>query len=236
VLLAWIDVTEISDFITQLIQAGADPITAAKVVSEVFAFGVLSAPQRDVTRDARDDRKREFARIRQRRRRDRVTRDERDEHVKSNNNNSLSDDYVTRDVISSLSKEERDIAKVSKRESRAQQLSRDWRPDDDSWMQSIAILGTKDRCEYELKKFHDHALEKGRTAKNWNAAWRNWAKRAVEYGGKNGHAGLKNADNPRSGSLIGAIDRRLAEIEGEPDSTLPEDYLLGLSVGPVQRS
>jgi hypothetical protein len=45
--------------------------------------------------------------------------------------------------------------------------------------------------------------------------------------------GKTQADNPRAGSLIGAIDRRLAEIEGEPNSSLPTDHLFRLPHRPI---
>jgi len=81
----------------------------------------------------------------------------------------------------SLSKKEEDIKKERKRERRAQQLSDAWEHRPEDWAFAVSQLG--EAASLELQKFKDHARAKGRTAKDWDAAWRNWVRRAVEYRG-----------------------------------------------------
>lgn len=119
---------------------------------------------------------------------------------------------VTRDAAS-LSIEKKEEIKKEKREStRGTQLPSGWRPDAESWADAIALLGSEQRAEYELKKFTDHALEKGRVAKNWNAAWRNWTKRAVEFGGKNGNAIVGYRADPAAGRATAREAQHVASV------------------------
>jgi hypothetical protein len=81
------------------------------------------------------------------------------------------------------------IEKKGKRESpktsRASQLPDGWKPDETAWQSSISLVGLE-RCEAELVKFKNYAADKGRVSKSWNAAWRNWIDRAIDYGKSNG--------------------------------------------------
>jgi len=101
---------------------------------------------------------------------------------------------VTSDA-SPLSKEEKKeiIKKENKRESRATQLPDDWRPPPKHWDEAVTILGISERAELELRKFKLHAADKGRLAKNWNAAWVKWALQAIEYGIRNGNGNSSNS-------------------------------------------
>jgi hypothetical protein len=74
-----------------------------------------------------------------------------------------------------------DSKKLEKRESkRATLLPDGWRPDAEAWAATVEQLGEA-TAENELAKFRDHAAEKGRTAKDWPAAWRNWVRRSVDF-------------------------------------------------------
>lgn len=70
---------------------------------------------------------------------------------------------------------------------------------------------------------------------NWTGTWRNRVKYLFQKT-SNGHG--KTQDNPRAGSLIGAIDRELAALELAEKSNLamPADNLLRLPDRSVQRS
>lgn len=162
-----------------LIKAGVDPVEATILIARA---GVEMTPPGD-TRSAGAKRQSAY---RERNKASlnitKVTHEKVTESVTKRNETSLSD-------ASSLSIESKKEENKKKRESaKASQLPAGWRPDLEVWNETIAILGAEQRAEYELKKFTDHALEKGRTAKNWNAAWRNWSRRAVEYGGRNGQS------------------------------------------------
>lgn len=113
---------------------------------------------------------------------------------------------VTESNAASLSKEEK--KEVRKRESRASQLPDDWKPDGKHWDEAVVILGSEERAKLELRKFKLHAADKGRLAKNWNAAWVKWALQAVEYGARNGNG----ISNHRANSAAGRATAREAEF------------------------
>jgi hypothetical protein len=79
-----------------------------------------------------------------------------------------------------LSKKER---KKEEREprarARASQLPEGWHPGEKAWQAAEARLGV--RAVGELEKFKNHAADKGRVSKNWDAAFRNWVDRALDY-------------------------------------------------------
>jgi hypothetical protein len=99
----------------------------------------------------------------------------------------------------SLSKEEKKEVIKEKRESRATQLPHGWRPDPKHWDEAVAILGSVERTELELRKFQLHASDKGRLAKNWGSAWVKWALQAIEYGARNGHGTSNHRTDPAAG-------------------------------------
>jgi len=193
-----------------LIKAGIDPVEATIQITRAV---IELAPARDT---------RTPGAIRQQRYRERhkpsqsVTSDEASQIVTKHN------ESVTRDAAS-LSKEgKKDEVKKKRESSKGTPLPDGWRPDLESWAESVALLGSNDRSEYELKKFKDHALEKGRSLKDWNAAWRNWARRSVEFGERNGYGFSNIRANPGTGpaatrdttiiaSMGRALERRRAE-------------------------
>lgn len=105
---------------------------------------------------------------------------------------------VTRNAPS-LSKEEKKEVIKEKRESRATQLPHGWRPDPKHWDEAVAILGSTERTELELRKFQLHASDKGRLAKNWGSAWVKWAIQAIEYGARNGNRVSNHRPDPAAG-------------------------------------
>lgn len=105
---------------------------------------------------------------------------------------------VTRNATS-LSKEEKKEVVKEKRESRATQLPHGWRPDPKHWDEAVAILGSPERTELELRKFQLHASDKGRVAKNWGSAWVKWALQAIEYGARHGNRISNHRADPAAG-------------------------------------
>jgi hypothetical protein len=217
-----------------MIAAGMHPAEAGAIAAEIYGLGAASvlSPQKSP------------GSIRQQRWRDRNKASQsvtKETPVEASQSVSKRYESVTGDAAS-LSKIESNKEKKEKRESGASQLPEGWRPEASSWMESVSVLGSDSQAEYELRKFANHASEKGRLAKNWNAAWRNWATRAVEYAGgrpMNGASYAKNS-NGRNTSLLDAIDRELAKtqremrkLEGEgaenSDLAAPAYPLLGLS-------
>ena len=115
--------------------------------------------------------------------------------------------------------------KVESARKRGARLAEDWTPAQIDLNEAVCKIGDA-RVGEELLKFKDYwkAQPGQRGVKlDWDATWRNWIRNA--RGPQNNG---KTQDNPRAGSLIGAIDRRLAtlEIEGNPDPALPADNLL----------
>lgn len=113
---------------------------------------------------------------------------------------------VTRDAAS-LSIEKKEENKKVKRESRASQLPDDWKPDEKYWIEAVSILGDDGRTSHELRKFKLHALDKGRLAKNWNAAWVKWALQAIEYEAQHG----QSANHIRTDTAAGRATAREAQ-------------------------
>jgi hypothetical protein len=173
-----------------LIKAGLDPVDAATLIARA---GVELAPPADT----RTPGARRQAAYRERHKTSQIVTEvtvaEASPSVTKRNETSQSD-------AASLSKEDKkEEVKLKREGARASQLPADWRPDVAVWDETSEILSSNQRAEYELTKFKDHALEKGRTAKNWNAAWRNWARRSVEYGGRNGNGSSQNRTDTAAG-------------------------------------
>jgi len=125
----------------------------------------------------------------------------------------------------SLSKEGK--KESNKRERRGSQLPDDWRPDPKQWDEAIAILGSVDLAEKELRKFQLHAADKGRLAKNWNAAWVKWSLQAVEYGARNGHGTSNNRTDPAAGRATAREAQHVAAMGGSALRYLRESKSAG---------
>ena len=64
---------------------------------------------------------------------------------------------------------------------RSAQLSDDWKPQPQATA-PLALIGWESaRIGFEVDKFRDHAKATGRTAKDWDAAFRNWVRKAMEF-------------------------------------------------------
>jgi hypothetical protein len=184
-----------------LIKAGMDPVEATILIARA---GVEMAPPVD----ARKPGARRQAAYRERHKASpnvtEVTLEKVTESVTNRNETSLSDS-------ASLSKEEKKETNTKKRErANASQLPSEWRPSSESWTEALTLLGGEERTELELKKFRNHASEKGRIAKNWNSAWANWAIKAVEYGAQNGHRTSGNRTSQATGPAQTGADSILA--------------------------
>jgi hypothetical protein len=118
---------------------------------------------------------------------------------------------VTRNAAS-LSKEDKKENK--KREARGTQLPEGWRPSPQHWDEALTILGSVVRTDLELRKFTLHAADKGRVAKNWNAAWVKWAIQAIEYGARNGHGTSNNRTDPAAGRATAREAQHVATMGG----------------------
>ena len=115
--------------------------------------------------------------------------------------------------------------KVESARKRGARLDENWVANAEDWQTALDKLGIAG-ATIEVDKFRDYwKAQPGQrgTKLDWDATFRNWIRNA-----RGPHNNGKTQDNPRAGSLIGAIDRRLAtlEIEGNADPALPADNLL----------
>lgn len=167
-----------------LIKAGMDPVEATILIARA---GIEMAP----TGDTRTPGARRQARYRERNETSQsvteVTPPQTSQIVTKRNETSQSD-------AASLSKKERieeEKEVRGPRKARASQLPDEWQPGQNAWQAAVERIGP-DRAIAELKKFKNHAADKGRVSKSWDAAWRNWVDRALDYGGAMGTKGNSN--------------------------------------------
>lgn len=109
---------------------------------------------------------------------------------------------VTRDVVSLSKEEKKEESKKDKREgARGCRLPDGWEPPQADLEAAIALLGMT-RADDELAKFRDHwkAQPGSRGVKaDWPATWRNWYRRAAEYGNRNGQPVSNHRPDPVAG-------------------------------------
>lgn len=165
----------ISELIDRLVSHGIDPAEAGEIIALACVAGATTAPFRKSSGAIRTEKWREKRRHKTSQRDAAQTENEASLNVTERHKTSQCD-------TSSLSKKEDIEIDLGKRGGkRASQLPPDWKPDPDEWSAAAETLGSEARAVNELAKFRDHALSKGRVAKDWQAAWRNWVRRAVEY-------------------------------------------------------
>ena len=100
---------------------------------------------------------------------------------------------------------------------RGEFLPKDWKPNAEGQRMAIAAMGGRDAAWGQLERFRDHWLAKsgadGRK-RDWDAAWRNWIRNAVEYEKRNGN--YQRQHRPASGpdNAIAALDQLLGGGSG----------------------
>lgn len=209
------------DLVAALVAGGMDPIEAstllARAAVEMTAVVIRKSPgarRQEAWRDRNKASQSVSAR--------------RDDEPSQSVSNRL--EASQRDAAS-LSKKERKEDKKEKRESaRASQLPEGWLPDEHVWKAAVDRIGL-DRCNAEFTKFKNHAADKGRVSKNWNAAWRNWVDRALDYGARNGTgtnvaradtaAGRATTREANQVAIVGAAALRFLR-EGNPAGPIRE--------------
>lgn len=101
---------------------------------------------------------------------------------------------------------------INKKETRAHKLPDDWSPVLTPASQRIVDGWPPGRLDQELQAFRDHAADKGRVSKDWQAAFRTWLTNSSKWNPANGNNFSKrggNGPDKRSG-LARAIDNQLA--------------------------
>lgn len=213
----------ISDLVARLIASGTPPEVAACVVAEAFSVGVLSVGH-VTSADESVTHRRESDRLRKQRSRDRLV---------------TKRDVTGQSQDASLSKEERIESKeVRKRETtRGSRLPDSWTPTVQDWASTCELL-TDQTARSELEKFRDHWAQQpgGRGVKlDWGAAWRNWTRRAVEYGTRPNGNGNGHGKAKTGGSLIAALDAAIEQSQNA-DLAAAANPILRLSGGSIRGS
>lgn len=165
--------SNIGELVSRLVAQGIDVEEASEIVALAVAAGAATSAYRKSAGAIRQQRLRD-KRKGVTKRYESVTTLRDDEALRSV---TKRDESVTSDAAS-LSKSN----KIDKKRERGTQLSDGWRPSDAAWRSAADRVGEQ-RAEIELVKFRNHAADKGRISKSWDAAYRNWIDRAIEYGG-----------------------------------------------------
>jgi hypothetical protein len=92
--------------------------------------------------------------------------------------------------------------------SRAQALPTDWQPNDDHRKLASTLMNV--RLSVEVQKFRDHFTANGKPMKDWDAAFRNWLRRAQDF------APTKPAPTTEAAAVREELPRSTAPRQG-PD-------------------
>jgi hypothetical protein len=164
--------SNIGELVSRLVAQGIDVEEASEIVALAVAAGAASSAYRKSPGAIRTERWREKQGVTKRHKTSHGdARPEASQSVTERHKASQCDG-------ASLSKSN----KIDKKRERGTQLSDGWRPSDAAWRSAVDRVGEQ-RAEVELVKFRNHAADKGRVSKSWDAAFRNWIDRAIEYGG-----------------------------------------------------
>lgn len=228
--------SDIGAMVDLLIAAGTPPAVAAQVIAQAFAAGAAAGNFRGIPVDDAAEKRRAYDRERKR---------------KSAEIHRTSTGTPRTSESASLSKESKkeeikEEVGARKKAFRGNRLPDDWQPSPQDRAVADELLGEQ-KAAGEIAKFHDHWKQqpgnKG-VKLDWNAAWRNWIRRAAEYaGGRNGQR--TNGFHPNSSAgpaptrdaavITGmgrALDRRRAdraaangngELRGHPDAAGGDD-------------
>ena len=97
---------------------------------------------------------------------------------------------------------------ASTRAKRAEGLAADWTPSVKHFELGSELGFDRERVEFEAGCFRDHAADKGRIGKDWEAAFRNWLRKAPEFSGRgNGVSGKYDASagGPEPRGVVAAL-------------------------------
>ena len=103
-----------------------------------------------------------------------------------------------------------DIKPDSKQErapSRKVRLPDDWVPSDRNIEDAMKLGFSQQDIKNEAYKFLNHAKSNGRTQIDWDAAWRTWAARSIEYRGRS-MAFSANTNRRGQGDSVAAVVAR----------------------------
>lgn len=111
---------------------------------------------------------------------------------------------------------------------RAMSLPEGWQPELTDAVQSLVGQWPKGEFESQLANFKDHAAANGRTAKDWQAAFRTWVRNADKWRGSNdgrsnsGRGGSGRAPVDHRSGFERALDRRIEAAESADEQRQDE--------------
>jgi hypothetical protein len=121
--------------------------------------------------------------------------------------------------VQNTDKERRSLRSRPSKRASAVSIPDDWKPDRE-FSSSHGL--SEQRIDEEVARFRDHALAKGRTAKNWDAAWRNWVtspfQKTTSQNGQAPRPGSKEDNRERTAQMLRDLD---AYINAHPDDEEP---------------
>lgn len=194
--------TPIAKMVREMIAKGVDPdvIELAVATAEMTATPIVSGGS---PVDTAAEKRRAYDR-------ERKAKDREIHRMSGGNPRTSENASLSKEVSIDNRKEERVARQASVR---GQRLPDDWQPTPQDQATSIEVIGA-DRARAELEKFRDHWKQqpgsKG-VKLDWNAAWRNWIRRASEYltrGTANGRRTVHDAAKDLTRTL-----ERLAEFD-----------------------
>lgn len=241
--------TDITSLIERLVASGADPVVAACVVAEAVIAGKDAAPFRDDLPDTRSK-----AALRQKRYRERnasvtkrnetitpVTRD--DNVTKRNENVTERNENVTplrpaNSDISYLLTSSKNLSEEKKESKKERAPKKRNAPLPENWTPSLRALQVAEdngvSAQIVEQIFRDYLKSSGKLYADYDAAFCNFLRNQRRFNGNANHA---KADNPKSGSLIAALDRALERsIAEDANFAASTDSVLSLPGRSVQRS
>lgn len=184
--------------VAELIQAGCAPEVAAAVVARAFASGLLSGGRPVDAVDATAEKRRAFDRERKRLQRATSTGHPVEIHPTPPESVEVP---LSKDNITTISSLERGAPEKPVHRTRGTRLPDDWEPTGPDFAVAAQLL-TEAGARAEVEKFRDHwkqqAGAKG-VKLDWNAAWRNWFRRAAEYRGSKNGGVVQNRSDPAAG-------------------------------------
>lgn len=109
--------------------------------------------------------------------------------------------------------EEPPFSSPAKKPKRAVALPENWVPNETNVRDAKNRGFTDQEIEHEADKFRNHHLARGTTFKNWDAGWRTWLGKAVEFRNRRVADGPKSSGYGQGSSIASIVARR--RLEGE---------------------
>lgn len=120
-----------------------------------------------------------------------------------------------------LAFESREVEAEIPKKKRASRLPEQWIPNPGHYQlaKELSLI-----VDVELPSFRDHFLGTGAVKLDWDATFRNWLRRAAEYGGRNGQTRRPNQEKPRTNAAVERWQNNRHRAEQELGIVVPETY------------